>query len=195
MIQARRAKKAFFTATFCRAKNDPQVTKIQLCMGFFWVVDREYQIAGTINFFWRFSPPKLREIFVQRLCPLSQSIGCGRISRQGSLGVRESRDRRDKISAEKTPLRPYFFKCCSYRNLRAESQISESESVCFFVLFLNTTLFKRLRSKMCVLNAQFFKIVFVQMFKNFKTVRLTYIPNAAYEVLRTPAGVYRHSSG
>ena len=33
------------------------------------------------------------------------------------------------------------------------------------------------------------------MFKNFKTVRLTYIPNAAYEVLRTPAGVYRHSSG
>ena len=34
--------------------------------------------------------------------PASQSIGRGRISREGALDVRESRERRDKIFAEKT---------------------------------------------------------------------------------------------
>jgi len=33
---------------------------------------------------------------------LSQSIGRGRISREGALDVRESRERRDKTLAEKT---------------------------------------------------------------------------------------------
>ena len=35
-------------------------------------------------------------------CPPSQSIGRGRISREGALDHRESREQRDKIFAEKT---------------------------------------------------------------------------------------------
>ena len=46
--------------------------------------------------------PKNREIFTVFFGPASQSIGRGRISREGALDVRESRERRDKIFAEKT---------------------------------------------------------------------------------------------
>ena len=44
--------------------------------------------------------PKNREIFTVFFGPASQSIGRGRISREGALDVRESRERRDKIFAE-----------------------------------------------------------------------------------------------
>ena len=49
-----------------------------------------------------FSSSKNLEIIVWRSCPPSQSIGRGRISREGALDHRESRERRDKIFAEKT---------------------------------------------------------------------------------------------
>jgi len=45
---------------------------------------------------------KIGKIFTGSSDTLSQSIGRGRISREGSLDVRESRGRRDKILAEKT---------------------------------------------------------------------------------------------
>ena len=38
-----------------------------------------------------------RKIFTVRFGPASQSIGRGRLSREGALDVRESRERRDKI--------------------------------------------------------------------------------------------------
>ena len=44
-----------------------------------------------------------QEIFICGSCLLSQSIGRGRISREGLLVVRESRERRDKIFAKKKP--------------------------------------------------------------------------------------------
>ena len=50
--------------------------------------------------------PKNREIFTVCCDPASQSIGRGRISREGALDVRESRERRDKIFAEKTENAP-----------------------------------------------------------------------------------------
>ena len=49
-----------------------------------------------------FSSSKNLEIMVWRSCPPAQSIGRGRISREGALNHRESRERRDKIFAEKT---------------------------------------------------------------------------------------------
>ena len=53
-------------------------------------------------FFMLFLLKKPREIIVWRSCPPSQSIERGRISREGALDHRESRERRDKIFAEKT---------------------------------------------------------------------------------------------
>ena len=54
------------------------------------------------TFFWRFRPPKNGgKIFTVCFGPASQSIGRGRISREGALDLRESRERRDKI--QKTP--------------------------------------------------------------------------------------------
>ena len=44
---------------------------------------------------------KIKKIFIRRSRPLSQSIGRSRISRAGALDVHESRERRDKIVAEK----------------------------------------------------------------------------------------------
>jgi hypothetical protein len=41
--------------------------------------------------------PKPGKLFTVRFGPASQSIGRGRISREGALDVRESRERRDKI--------------------------------------------------------------------------------------------------
>ena len=45
---------------------------------------------------------KNREIIVCRSCPASQTIGRGRISREGTLDLRKSRERRDKILTERT---------------------------------------------------------------------------------------------
>ena len=48
-----------------------------------------------------FEPPKPGKSSVCS-CSLSQSIGRGRMSREGAIDVRESRERRDKNFAEKT---------------------------------------------------------------------------------------------
>jgi hypothetical protein len=47
------------------------------------------------------NPKNRGKIFTICSGSLSQSIGHGRISREGTLDVRESRERRDKIFAEK----------------------------------------------------------------------------------------------
>ena len=56
------------------------------------------------TFFWQSesSNPKTGEIFTLYFGPRSQSIGRGRISREGALDHRKSRERRDKIFAAKT---------------------------------------------------------------------------------------------
>ena len=54
------------------------------------------------TFFWQSSNPKPGKIFTLCFGPKSQSIGRGRISREGALDHRESRERRDKIFAAKT---------------------------------------------------------------------------------------------
>ena len=41
--------------------------------------------------------PKTGKVFIVCFGPASQSIGRGRLSREGALDVRESRERRDKI--------------------------------------------------------------------------------------------------
>ena len=53
-------------------------------------------------FYWLCRNQKTGRIFTVCSGPLSQSIGRGRTSREGALGldVRESRERRDKIFAE-----------------------------------------------------------------------------------------------
>jgi len=48
------------------------------------------------------NPKTAGKIFTLCFGPRSQSIGRGRISRKGALDHRESRERRDKIFAEKT---------------------------------------------------------------------------------------------
>ena len=53
-------------------------------------------------FFDKVRTHKTREIFTLCFGSLSQSIGRGRISPEGALDVRESRERRDKIFAVKT---------------------------------------------------------------------------------------------
>ena len=47
--------------------------------------------------------PKPGKFFIWRSCPASQSIKRGRISREGALDVRESRERRDKIVPKSSP--------------------------------------------------------------------------------------------
>jgi len=59
---------------------------------------------------------KNREIIVCRSCPASQTIGRGRISREGALDHRESRERRDKIFAEKTENAKIFKKKLDQEN-------------------------------------------------------------------------------
>ena len=56
------------------------------------------------------SNPKTGEIFTLCFGPRSQSIGRGRISREGALDHRESRERRDKIFAAQTVKRQNFQK-------------------------------------------------------------------------------------
>ena len=70
-------------------------------MGFLWDVDQD-QIEDPIKkLFIRCSNPQTEEVFTVCWNPLSQSIGGGRISREGALDVRESRERRDKIWPKK----------------------------------------------------------------------------------------------
>ena len=47
--------------------------------------------------------PKTGKIFTVRFGPASQSIGRDRLSREGALDVRESRERRDKIVPKFSP--------------------------------------------------------------------------------------------
>ena len=60
------------------------------------------------TFFWQSSNPKTGKIFTLCFGPKSQSIGRGRISREGALDHRESRERRDKIFAAQTVKRQNF---------------------------------------------------------------------------------------
>jgi len=60
--------------------------------------------------------PKNREIFTLCFDPQSQSIGRGRISREGALDHRESRERRDKIFAAKTENAKIFKKKMDQEN-------------------------------------------------------------------------------
>ena len=73
-------------------------------MGFFWGC-RSGLDFGPVEkpFFLQSSNPKnAGKIFTLCFGPRSQSIGRGRISREGALDHRESRERRDKIFAAQT---------------------------------------------------------------------------------------------
>ena len=59
---------------------------------------------------------KNQEFFTGCPDPLSQPIGGGQISREGALDVRESRERRDKIFAEKTENAKIFKKKLDQEN-------------------------------------------------------------------------------
>ena len=80
-------------------------------MGFFWGVDQD-SIVDLLKklFFDKVRPQKTGKIFTLCFGPPSQSIGRGRISREGALDHRESRERRDKIFAAKTVKRQNFQK-------------------------------------------------------------------------------------
>ena len=49
--------------------------------------------------------PETGIVFIVFFDPLSQSIGRGRISREGALDARESRERRDKIAPKSSPVK------------------------------------------------------------------------------------------
>ena len=69
--------------------------------------------SDKTSLFWRCSKreqAKNREIYIVCSDPRSQSIGRGRISREGALDHRESRERRDKIFAAQTVKRQNFQK-------------------------------------------------------------------------------------
>ena len=76
-------------------------------MGFFLGVDHNYRCGPVENklFLRRCSKHELAKpgkVFTVCFGPAWQSIGRGRISREGAIDLRESRERRDKIFAEKT---------------------------------------------------------------------------------------------
>jgi len=84
-------------------------------MGFFWDVDQD-QIEDPIKkLFIRCSNPQTEEVFTVCWNLLSQSIGGGRISREGALDVRESRERRDKISLKKQKTPKFWIKNSSFQ--------------------------------------------------------------------------------
>ena len=60
-----------------------------------------YIYEKTYIFLTKFEPKNRGKIFTLCFGPTSQSIGRGRISREGALDHRESRERRDKKFAEK----------------------------------------------------------------------------------------------
>ena len=106
-VQARLAKNSIFFASICHAITEPPGHETP-AMGFFWGVDQEYVDGGPFEktFFddvrkkkW----PKPGEFFIVCFGPPSQSIGRVRISREGALDVRESRERRDKIVPKFSP--------------------------------------------------------------------------------------------
>ena len=74
-------------------------------MGFFWGVDQDWIVDLLKKLFFdkvRTQKPGKSSLSVLVHVPRSQSIGRGRISREGALDHRESRERRDKIFAAKT---------------------------------------------------------------------------------------------
>ena len=82
-------------------------------MGFFWGVDQDETLDLLRKLFLTKFEPKNREnlhSLFWTFGPKSQSIGRGRISREGALDHRESRERRDKIFAAKTVKRQKFQK-------------------------------------------------------------------------------------
>ena len=86
-------------------------------MGFFWGVDQDWmqdllkKLCLMMLMFEKRIGPKPR-IFTVCSGPASQSIGRGRLSREGALDVRESRERRDKLvpffSPEKQEKRKFW---------------------------------------------------------------------------------------
>jgi len=82
-------------------------------MGFFWGVDQDSIVGLSKKLFVdkvRTQKPGKSSLSVYCFGPRSQSIGRGRISREGALDHRESRERRDKIFAAKTVKRQKFQK-------------------------------------------------------------------------------------
>ena len=74
-------------------------------MGFFWGVDQDSIVGLLKKLFFdkvRTQKPGKSSLSVYCFGPRSQSIGRGRISREGALDHRESRERRDKIFAAQT---------------------------------------------------------------------------------------------
>ena len=67
------------------------------------------------HFFSMFEP-QTRKLFTVCSSSSSQSIGRGRISREGALDHRESRERRDKIFAAQTVKRQNFLKKMDQEN-------------------------------------------------------------------------------
>ena len=105
-VQARDAETTCFLACICRANNDPPVTKIRLWASFWvWITTRCGPVENKL-FLRRCSKHELAKpgkVFTVRFGPAWQSIGRGRLSREGALDVRESRERRDKIVPQFPP--------------------------------------------------------------------------------------------
>ena len=90
-------------ASIFHAITDPPVTKIRLwaSLGCKSPLDGE-PFKKTYFIFWRFWTQQIGKIFNVCSGSLLQSIGRGRISREGALDLRESWEQRDKFFAEKT---------------------------------------------------------------------------------------------
>ena len=104
---------AIFFASICRAKNDPPVTKsgYGLLLGCRSPLD-----SGPFeNTFFDDVRTQNPGIFTVCSDPLSQSIGRGRVTREGALDLRESRERRDKIFAEKKKTPKKWIKNSSFQ--------------------------------------------------------------------------------
>ena len=102
-IQARRPKNMrFFLASICHAITEPPGHE-NPAMGFFWGVGQD-SIVGLLKklFFDKVRTQKPGKSLLSVLAHDRKSTGRGRISREGALDHRESRERRDKIFAAKT---------------------------------------------------------------------------------------------
>ena len=101
-IQARRPEKLFFLAAAPAFVTRILIPRSRKSGHGLLLGCRSSLDAGPFEktYFWRCSKnewPKTGKIFTVRFGPASQSIGRGRLSREGALDVRESRERRDKI--------------------------------------------------------------------------------------------------
>ena len=117
LVQAGRPKNSFFWSTFVTGLLTPRSRK----SGYRLLLEcRSGLDRGPFEktFFWQSesSNPKTGEIFTLYFGPRSQSIGRGRISREGALDHRESRERRDKIFAAKTENAKIFKKKLDQEN-------------------------------------------------------------------------------